>query len=187
VKALVLITLLLMSGESDGRINTAPDFSVRSWNQGPDYNQQSNHAGDSSVSVESDSPISVEADTIIQIQREVEVAANAANLNLHYCTQGASSGTVRLTFAFGSLDFTCKVANAIPQQLSMIAPLLAQAERETEPLRKQALIREARLMMDNIYAEGHMLADHIKWSSVFSKIWDVTKVVGMLVVIGMAL
>ena len=125
--------------------------------------------------------------TIINYKREIEVAAQAVSIALPYCSSGGSAGTVRLTISTGEVDYSCQVVNSINTMLSLVKPKLEQAHREPDPVKKQALIEESRQLLDNIYSLSNDLYTHLNWEYYADKVWDSVKIIGFIVLIGVAL
>jgi len=125
--------------------------------------------------------------TIINYKREIEVAANAVSIALPYCSSGGSASTVRMTISTGEVDYSCQVVNSINTMLSLVKPKLEQAEREPDPVRKLALIKESRQLLDNIYSLSNDLYTHLNWEYYADKVWDTVKIIGFVVLIGVAL
>ena len=125
--------------------------------------------------------------TILNYKREIEVAANAVSIALPYCSAGGSASTVRLTISTGEVDYSCQVVNSINTMLSLVKPKLEQAHREPDPVKKQALIEESRQLLDNIYSLSNDLYTHLNWEYYADKVWDSVKIIGFIVLIGVAL
>lgn len=125
--------------------------------------------------------------TIINYKREIEVAANAVSIALPYCSSGGSAGTVRITISTGDVDYSCQVVNSINTMLSLVRPKLEQAEREPDPVVKQALIEESRRLLDNIYSLSNDLYTHLNWEYYADKVWDTVKILGFVALIAVAL
>ncbi len=123
--------------------------------------------------------------TIINYKREVEVAANGVSIALPYCASGGSAGTVRMTISTGEVDYSCQVVNSINTMLSLVKPKLEQAEREPDPVKKLALIKESRLLLDSIYSLSNDLYTHLNWEYYADKVWDVVKIAGFIILISL--
>ena len=112
--------------------------------------------------------------TLVQLQKEFkEVSRSISSLNLSYCQDGMGGSNKSGSINIGGVNYTCEVANAVPQMLSVVAPLLKDAE--SYPVGHKMRERrkaEAREVLNRVYQIlGKDLPDYIERQSDFAKIW----------------